>query len=175
MIGSFIWVAGHFLSKLMPLGLFWSYFDNKREFRKSLYWKFKLLLLYTLRLSLSLSKIDIKCNCRNLSMILPLIHFWGNNIFYLCNQNNNEKVISFTFSFKPANISEHLYSYNCRKLHNLFCRRWLHVRCLTVIEFQVRSPPGAFLCGVCMFSPCMRGFSPGTLASSHRPKTCMLD
>ena len=32
----------------------------------------------------------------------------------------------------------------------------------------------AFLCGVCMFSPCMRGFSPGTPASSHRPKTCML-
>jgi len=31
-----------------------------------------------------------------------------------------------------------------------------------------------FLCGVCMFSPAMRGFSLGTLASSHRPKTCML-
>ena len=28
--------------------------------------------------------------------------------------------------------------------------------------------------GVCTFSPCMRGFSPGTLASSHCPKTCML-
>ena len=38
----------------------------------------------------------------------------------------------------------------------------------------VRSPPGAFLCGVSMFSPCMRGFSPGTPASSHHPKTCML-
>ena len=25
-----------------------------------------------------------------------------------------------------------------------------------------------------MFSTCMRGFSPGTPASSHRPKTCML-
>ena len=25
-----------------------------------------------------------------------------------------------------------------------------------------------------MFSPCMRGFSPGTPASSHHPKTCML-
>jgi len=24
-----------------------------------------------------------------------------------------------------------------------------------------------------MFSPCMRGFSPGTPASSHRPKSCM--
>ena len=29
---------------------------------------------------------------------------------------------------------------------------------------------GAFLCGVCMFYPCMRGFCPGTPASSHRPK-----
>ena len=25
-----------------------------------------------------------------------------------------------------------------------------------------------------MFSPCMRGFSPGTPASSHNPKTCRL-
>uniref|UniRef100_A0AAQ4QMF1 Optineurin n=1 Tax=Gasterosteus aculeatus aculeatus TaxID=481459 RepID=A0AAQ4QMF1_GASAC len=32
--------------------------------------------------------------------------------------------------------------------------------------------PVAFLCGVCMFSPCLRGFSPGTPASSHSPKTC---
>ncbi|MED6253040.1 Regulator of microtubule dynamics protein 2 [Ataeniobius toweri] len=36
------------------------------------------------------------------------------------------------------------------------------------------SRPGAFLHGVCMFSPCMRGFSPGTPASSHSPKTCLL-
>ncbi|MED6267298.1 hypothetical protein CHARACLAT_010727 [Characodon lateralis] len=33
--------------------------------------------------------------------------------------------------------------------------------------------PGVFLHGVCMFSPCMRGFSPGTPASSHSPKTCL--
>ena len=33
---------------------------------------------------------------------------------------------------------------------------------------------GALLCGVCMFSPCQRGFSPGTPASSHSPKTCRL-
>ena len=38
----------------------------------------------------------------------------------------------------------------------------------------VQIPVGAFLCGVCMFSPCMRGFSPGTPASSQSPKTCML-
>ena len=39
-----------------------------------------------------------------------------------------------------------------------------------------RSIPGvgALLCGVCMFSPCQRGFSPGTPASSHSPKTCRL-
>ena len=28
------------------------------------------------------------------------------------------------------------------------------------------------LYGVCMFSLCLRGFSPGTPASSHSPKTC---
>jgi len=33
-----------------------------------------------------------------------------------------------------------------------------------------RVPGGAFLCGVCRLFPCMRGFSPGTPASSHRPK-----
>uniref|UniRef100_A0A8C7YEU5 Anthrax toxin receptor 1 n=1 Tax=Oryzias sinensis TaxID=183150 RepID=A0A8C7YEU5_9TELE len=33
---------------------------------------------------------------------------------------------------------------------------------------------GAFLYGVCMLSPCMRGFSPGTPASSHCPKTCFI-
>ncbi|MEQ2227312.1 hypothetical protein ILYODFUR_036402 [Ilyodon furcidens] len=36
------------------------------------------------------------------------------------------------------------------------------------------SRPGVFLHGVCMFSLCMRGFSPGTLASSHSPQTCLL-
>ena len=47
---------------------------------------------------------------------------------------------------------------------------------LVVEGFQVQLPAGAgaFLCGVCMFSPCMRGFSPSTPASSLRPKTCML-
>ncbi len=29
-------------------------------------------------------------------------------------------------------------------------------------------------CGACMLSSCLRGFSPGTLASSHNPKTCRL-
>ncbi|MEQ2222423.1 hypothetical protein ILYODFUR_026175 [Ilyodon furcidens] len=36
------------------------------------------------------------------------------------------------------------------------------------------SQPGVFLQGVCMFSLCMRGFSPGTPASSYIPKTCLL-
>ncbi len=35
-------------------------------------------------------------------------------------------------------------------------------------------PAGALLCGVCMFSSCLRGFSPGIPASSHNPKTCRL-
>uniref|UniRef100_A0A3Q2Z6C4 ETS domain-containing protein n=1 Tax=Hippocampus comes TaxID=109280 RepID=A0A3Q2Z6C4_HIPCM len=34
-------------------------------------------------------------------------------------------------------------------------------------------PAPGFLCGVCMFSPCLCGFSPGTPVSSHIPKTCM--
>jgi len=43
--------------------------------------------------------------------------------------------------------------------------------CQKIVSVEVQLPAGAILCGVCMFSPCMRGFSP---ASSHRPKTCML-
>ncbi len=37
--------------------------------------------------------------------------------------------------------------------------------------FCVRThrPTGALLCGICMFSSCLRGFSPGTPASSHNP------
>ncbi len=31
-----------------------------------------------------------------------------------------------------------------------------------------------FLCGVCMFSSCLHGFSPGTAISPHSPKTCRL-
>jgi len=43
----------------------------------------------------------------------------------------------------------------------------------TARGFLVQIPAGAFLCGVCMFSLCMRGFSPGTLASPQHPKTCV--
>lgn len=35
--------------------------------------------------------------------------------------------------------------------------------------------PGTFLFGVCMWCLCLRGFSPGALASSCCPKTCTLD
>ncbi|XP_038659988.1 glutaredoxin-like protein C5orf63 homolog isoform X2 [Scyliorhinus canicula] len=31
---------------------------------------------------------------------------------------------------------------------------------------------GHCLCGVCTFSPCLRGFPPGAPVSSHSPKTC---
>lgn len=34
------------------------------------------------------------------------------------------------------------------------------------------TPTQAFLCGFCIFSLCLCGFSPGTLASPHSPKTC---
>uniref|UniRef100_A0A8C7YDW5 ANTXR cell adhesion molecule 1a n=1 Tax=Oryzias sinensis TaxID=183150 RepID=A0A8C7YDW5_9TELE len=39
---------------------------------------------------------------------------------------------------------------------------------------DLKQKRGAFLYGVCMLSPCMRGFSPGTPASSHCPKTCFI-
>ena len=32
----------------------------------------------------------------------------------------------------------------------------------------------SWLCGVCTFSPCLRGFPPGAPVSSHRPKICGL-
>jgi len=44
---------------------------------------------------------------------------------------------------------------------------WLAPSPHSTAQFQVQLPPGAFLCGLCMFSPCMRGFSPGSPASSH--------
>ena len=33
---------------------------------------------------------------------------------------------------------------------------------------------GHCLCGVCTFSPCLRGFPPGAPVSSHSPKMCRL-
>ena len=30
------------------------------------------------------------------------------------------------------------------------------------------------VCGVCTFSPCLRGFPPGAPVSSHNPKMCWL-
>ncbi len=38
--------------------------------------------------------------------------------------------------------------------------------------FEPTGRLGALLCGVRMFFSCLRGFSPGTPASSHNPKTC---
>ena len=46
--------------------------------------------------------------------------------------------------------------------------RWLALTSQRVLGQR----PGSLLCGVCMFSPCLRGFSPGTPVSSHIPKTC---
>lgn len=37
-------------------------------------------------------------------------------------------------------------------------------------KILVQIPAGTILCGVCMFFPCMRGLSPGTLAFSHTQK-----
>ena len=41
---------------------------------------------------------------------------------------------------------------------------------MILIMFHVRFPAGAFLCGVCIFSPCMREFSLGTPASPQPTK-----
>uniref|UniRef100_A0AAX7V1Z4 G-protein coupled receptors family 3 profile domain-containing protein n=1 Tax=Astatotilapia calliptera TaxID=8154 RepID=A0AAX7V1Z4_ASTCA len=41
-------------------------------------------------------------------------------------------------------------------------------------EKNTKKHTGVFLCGVCMFSPCLHGFPLGTPASSHCPKTCSL-
>uniref|UniRef100_A0A8C4SJK1 Mothers against decapentaplegic homolog n=1 Tax=Erpetoichthys calabaricus TaxID=27687 RepID=A0A8C4SJK1_ERPCA len=43
------------------------------------------------------------------------------------------------------------------------------------ISGDLGSIPGSSLRGVCMFSPCLRGFPPGAPVSSHSPKTCRLD
>ncbi len=40
--------------------------------------------------------------------------------------------------------------------------------------FEPRQGQEGFLCGVCMFSLCLRGFTPGALVSSHSTKTCRL-
>lgn len=43
---------------------------------------------------------------------------------------------------------------------------------LAAKRFGVWISASAYRCGVCMFSPCMRGFSLGAPVSSHSPKTC---
>ncbi|XP_051936707.1 zinc transporter 6-like isoform X1 [Hippocampus zosterae] len=51
--------------------------------------------------------------------------------------------------------------------------QWL-ARGLHSAEVPGSIPAPASLCGVCMFSPGLRGFSPGAPVSSHIPKTCMV-
>ena len=50
---------------------------------------------------------------------------------------------------------------------------WLQAR-LTARRCWFRFWVKACLCGVCMFSLCLRGFSLGSPVSSHSPKTCKL-
>jgi len=61
----------------------------------------------------------------------------------------------------------------CKLIHysykkTLGATQWFGGR-LTTRGFQVQILDGAFLCGVCMFAPCKRGFSAGTPTSLHRP------
>ena len=65
-----------------------------------------------------------------------------------------------------------LYSY-C--LRDKYCSRWggTVAHWLALLPHSTRDPgsiPGSghCLCGVCTFSPCLRGFPPGALVSSHR-------
>ena len=50
---------------------------------------------------------------------------------------------------------------------------WYPLNIIQCLGFLVQISAGAFLCGGCMFSLCMRGFSLDTMASSQSPKTCM--
>jgi len=50
---------------------------------------------------------------------------------------------------------------------------------LALLPHSARDPcsipaSGHCLCGVCTFSPCLHGFPPGALVSSHSPKMCGL-
>jgi len=76
-----------------------------------------------------------------------------------------------------------LSSYIFRKRTRIW-RVEIYIRSCTVVwwlapsphwegsRFNPGTPAGAFLCGLCMFSLCMHGLSPGT--SFHCPKICML-
>ena len=57
-----------------------------------------------------------------------------------------------------------------RNLHRSPCGRHGGPVVSTVASQQ--EGHGSSLCGVCMFSPCWRGFPPGPPVSSHSPKTC---
>uniref|UniRef100_A0A8C4S344 Capping protein regulator and myosin 1 linker 2 n=1 Tax=Erpetoichthys calabaricus TaxID=27687 RepID=A0A8C4S344_ERPCA len=62
---------------------------------------------------------------------------------------------------------------NCIKEFN---KIFLTNRCCLAVgrPGDLGSLPGSSLRGVCMFSPCLRGFPPGAPVSSHSPKTCRL-
>lgn len=51
---------------------------------------------------------------------------------------------------------------------------WLALSRRILVQIQVKTIQEHFLCGVSMFSPCLRRCSPGTPASSPSPKTCRL-
>ncbi len=58
----------------------------------------------------------------------------------------------------PGNVSVRLFIN--------FCPDWWRN------DASQQKGPGTFLCGVCMFFPYFFGSPPGTLTSSHSPKTC---
>uniref|UniRef100_A0A3P9AZL4 Olfactory receptor C family, n1 n=1 Tax=Maylandia zebra TaxID=106582 RepID=A0A3P9AZL4_9CICH len=63
------------------------------------------------------------------------------------------------------------------KKHGFIINLCSTVECWLVLmphSKKVLHQTGVFLCGVCMFSPCLHGFPLGTPASSHCPKTCSL-
>uniref|UniRef100_A0A3P8S3I9 Potassium calcium-activated channel subfamily N member 3 n=1 Tax=Amphiprion percula TaxID=161767 RepID=A0A3P8S3I9_AMPPE len=69
------------------------------------------------------------------------------------------------FNALPAHLSATLSAQHAALVENLR-------GCTVKIPGSRPGFPGIFLHGVCMFSLCMRGFSPGTPASSHSPKIC---
>ncbi|MEQ2244212.1 hypothetical protein ILYODFUR_014794 [Ilyodon furcidens] len=79
-----------------------------------------------------------------------------------------------------SHVTASFFPIRCALISIQCCQNGLHGGAVgSTVALQQEGPgfdsrPGVFLHGVCMFSPCMRGFSPGTPASSHSPKTCWL-
>lgn len=78
--------------------------------------------------------------------------------------------VDWSIKLKPGlHMCKGLYS---RSSNNAISFKLFHYN----VDEKYKIPGwGHSLWGVCMFSSCLCGFSPGTPISSHIPKMCMLD